>query len=222
MAFRLVCVRRRRSIQLRVHPDGALEVRGPWRCTLSEARSAIRHHEGWLRDTVERVRTAAAARPALTEGTRIPLLDEDLTLRLATGSRTAVRREGGEIRVSGPDLGETSVGAALARWYRQEARARLTARLRELAAPLGVAPARVVIRAQRTRWGSCSSRGTISLNWRLLLVPGELADYVLVHELCHLRHLSHSRAFWALVAGAIPDWAERRARLRTLQGSLPL
>ena len=222
VAFRLVRVRRRRSIQLRVHPDGALEVRGPWRCTLTDARSAIRQHAGWLRSTVERVRAAAAARPALTDGTWLPLLDDVVTLRLAAGARATVRREGAEIRVSGPDLGESSVRAALTGWYRREARRRLPARLWELAAPLGVAPARIAIRGQRTRWGSCSSRGTVSLNWRLLLVPEEVADYVLVHELCHLRHLSHSRAFWAMVGAAIPDWAERRSRLRTLQGSLPL
>ena len=87
---------------------------------------------------------------------------------------------------------------------------------------VGVRPQRVTIRGQRTRWGSCSTHGTISLNWRLLQVPGELVDYVLVHELCHLRHMDHSPRFWALVAETVPDHARRRARLDALQGTLPV
>ena len=83
-------------------------------------------------------------------------------------------------------------------------------------------PARLAIRGQRTRWGSCTSRGTVSLNWRLVLLPSRLADYVIVHELCHLRHMNHSRRFWSLVASVIPDWAERRSELDAAQATLAL
>ena len=81
---------------------------------------------------------------------------------------------------------------------------------------------RVTIRQQKTRWGSCSSQGTICLNWRLLLLPSDLCDYVLVHELCHLRHLDHSAKFWSLVESVFPDYEERERRLESLQGTLAL
>jgi predicted metal-dependent hydrolase len=82
------------------------------------------------------------------------------------------------------------------------------------AAVLGVSYSRIAIRDQRTRWGSCSSRGTLSFNWRLALAPFEVLDYVVVHELCHLCHPNHSPDFWRLVSARRPDWRVQRAWLR--------
>jgi predicted metal-dependent hydrolase len=84
----------------------------------------------------------------------------------------------------------------------------------EEAEALGVSYGRIEVRDQRTRWGSCSPRGTLSFNWRLALAPLEVLDYVVVHELCHLREANHSPRFWRLVAERRPDWREQRAWLR--------
>jgi predicted metal-dependent hydrolase len=90
----------------------------------------------------------------------------------------------------------------------------LVAMLIEDEAPeLGVEPKRVQIRDQRSRWGSCSTRGTLSFNWRLVLAPFEVLDYVVVHELCHLREPNHSRRFWKLVEQRRPDWRAQRGWL---------
>ena len=103
---------------------------------------------------------------------------------------------------------------------RQRARQELPGRLLELAAAHGLSVTRVSIRNQRTRWGSCGRDGHISLNWRLVLMPPGVRDYVLVHELMHLRRLDHSRAYWRLVAAACPDYREARQWLRTHGPSL--
>ncbi|TSE26802.1 hypothetical protein Tsedi_00511 [Tepidimonas sediminis] len=95
-----------------------------------------------------------------------------------------------------------------------QARADLAARVAHWAPRLGVRPQRLRLSSARTRWGSASSRGTVSLNWRLVCLPDPLRDYVVVHELAHLRELHHGPAFWALVAQALPDWTVRRAELR--------
>jgi predicted metal-dependent hydrolase len=84
----------------------------------------------------------------------------------------------------------------------------------EEAPALGVAYRRIEVRDQRTRWGSCSPGGTLSFNWRLVLAPLEVLDYVVVHELCHLREPNHSRSFWSLVESRRPGWREQRAWLR--------
>jgi hypothetical protein len=102
-----------------------------------------------------------------------------------------------------------------------EAEARVAARelvtmvLEEEAPALGVSYARVQIRDQRTRWGSCSARGTLSFNWRLALAPLEVLDYVVVHELCHLREPNHSARFWRLVSSRRPGWRTQRDWLTT-------
>ncbi|WP_236640400.1 M48 family metallopeptidase [Tepidimonas charontis] len=97
-----------------------------------------------------------------------------------------------------------------------QARVVLAARVAHFAPLLGVQPRALRLSSARTRWGSASSRGTIALNWRLAFVPAPLADYVVVHELAHLREMHHGPAFWALVAQVLPDYAERRAALRRI------
>ncbi len=96
----------------------------------------------------------------------------------------------------------------------------LPARLLELAAAHGLAVSRVSVRSQRTRWGSCGRDGHISLNWRLVLMPDWVRDYVMIHELMHLRRLDHSTRYWRLVADAYPDYAGARQWLRAYGPSL--
>ncbi len=103
---------------------------------------------------------------------------------------------------------------ALERWYRRRARAESEPLLNDACATLGVSYKRLTIRAQRTRWGSCSSSGTMSFNWRLLLAPREVLEYVVWHEACHLREMNHSRRFWALVAEHCPGYREQVRWLR--------
>ncbi|MGQ9724429.1 MAG: M48 metallopeptidase family protein, partial [Tepidimonas sp.] len=97
---------------------------------------------------------------------------------------------------------------------RAQARLRFAARIAHYAPLLAVRVAALRVSSARTRWGSASTRGTISLNWRLVCLPGELLDYVVVHELAHLREMHHGPAFWALVGSVLPDYADRRAALR--------
>lgn len=104
---------------------------------------------------------------------------------------------------------------------RERARRELPTRLLELAAPLGLTVCRISVRNQRWRWGSCSRTGHICLNWRLVQMPPWVRDYVLIHELMHLKRLDHSRAFWKLVAVACPSYKEARAWLRSVASVEP-
>ncbi|MBU1176261.1 MAG: M48 family metallopeptidase [Alphaproteobacteria bacterium] len=100
-------------------------------------------------------------------------------------------------------------------WLKTEADNDLQARVAVHAATLGVTPSGITLRGQSSRWGSCSSRGRLSFNWRLVLAPPFVLDYVAAHEVAHLRHMNHSPAFWAEVARALPDHARGRAWLRS-------
>lgn len=103
---------------------------------------------------------------------------------------------------------------------RRRARQLVSALAEEEAGRIGVSYRRIRIGAQRTRWGSCSPTGTLSFNWRLVLAPPEVADYVVVHELCHLRVPNHSRSFWSLLEQHRPQWRDQRAWLREHGGEL--
>jgi predicted metal-dependent hydrolase len=108
-------------------------------------------------------------------------------------------------------LDRVEIGEAEAR---RLARSRVTEAVRRAAPRLGVTFSRIAIRDQKTRWGSCSTRGTLSFSWRLVLAPGEILEYVVVHELCHLREPNHSPRFWTLVERARPTFAAEREWLR--------
>lgn len=226
-------VPRRRHVHLMVNDGGTLEVRAPWRFSLPSAREVLRENAQWVLRTLENAREKLAGRPRLVSGARLPLLDACLRLDVrpraqidlfgtARRPRGSVERRGGVLRTSPASLDEGEVRRLLESWYRGAAARHLASRVEHYAPRLGVEPASVAIRGQRTCWGSCSGQGRISLNWRLMMVPGAFADYVVVHELCHLRHMNHSPRFWAMVESAIPDYRQRARGLRALQGSLPL
>lgn len=109
---------------------------------------------------------------------------------------------------------EATIRAALVAWYRRQARAIITERLAYWNSRYGFTYHRVAIKEQKTRWGSCSRKGNLNFNWRLLLAPLPILDYVVIHELCHLKEQNHAQRFWALVAQSCPDYRERRRWLK--------
>ena len=111
--------------------------------------------------------------------------------------------------------------AALAEgWLREFAREHFTARIEQWSPIVGARPRRIQVRNQKTRWGSASSNGTLSLNWRLMFAESEIVDYVVVHELCHLIQPDHSEAYWRLVESILPDYRDRRQALKDAADNL--
>ena len=213
---------RRRRLSLHVSDNAEVLVRIPLRATLRETHEFVQSHTAWVAKRLLLVRAQLARRRPLQDATCLPLLDSELTLRLHHAGHGLVERHDATLHVHNSCHARASIGGLLETWYRSEARTYMTGRLALLTEKTGLRPRRITIRGQKTCWGSCSARGTISLNWRLMLAPAALADYVLAHELCHLRHLNHSAAFWKLVEGLDPDCHAHRAALRRLQPSLVL
>ena len=151
----------------------------------------------------------------LCDGGEVPYLGERLLLGVGTEAlrrRAHVSRRGSELRVAlGPGM---PLRDALEAWYRRLARVEVTPRLDAAVARAGRGYSSLQIRGQRTRWASCSTSGAMSFNWRLLLAPAEILDYVVEHEVAHLAVRDHSERFWALLAGRCPDWRERERWLR--------
>ncbi|GAB0055758.1 hypothetical protein SIID45300_00053 [Candidatus Magnetaquicoccaceae bacterium FCR-1] len=203
----------RKRLALRVTAEGAIEARAPMHMSQATVERFLRDQAAWLTEQLARCRSHPPTRPVLADGVLIPLLDERLVLRVAGEGITRARRVGDELWLPVP-LSADGLELALERWYRRRAAEYLPERLAHWATRMGVTWRTVTIRGQTGRWGSCSSRGAINLNWRLMRLPVRLVDYVLVHELCHRFEMNHSPAFWERVAAVLPDWSHLRRELR--------
>jgi len=204
---------RARRMSLRVLPVVGLEVVLPRGFSLREASTLVRRNQGWVLRALDRMKAADAVRVDLVDGAEVPFLGESLTLRVVTGaSRTSTRRAGDTLTTS---LAAGVVPAeAIERWYRAQAKTHATDLAAVHAATLGVEFGRITIKDTRSRWGSCSSKGNLNFSWRLMLAPVAILDYVVAHEVAHLKELNHSPAFWAHVATLCPDFKTHRAWLR--------
>jgi predicted metal-dependent hydrolase len=205
---------RARRVRVVVEPTGAIEVVLPRRAREREAAAAVAELRPWIE---RRLAEAGALRSRLAAraGT-LPFLGEHLTLEPVAG-RSRAHRRGDVLLVPCGDA-----GLAIERWYRRMARDEVVPRLDGATAALGVSYASVRIANQRTRWGSCSTTGAMSFNWRLLLGPPEILDYVVWHEACHLVHMDHSRRFWSLLERHVPDYRTPRRWLKDHGATLVL
>jgi predicted metal-dependent hydrolase len=208
---------RARRIRVRVDPrDGAVEVVLPRRAAQREAAAAVVELRGWIGRRRAEV-AVTRARVAARDGT-VPYLGTDLVLR-AEPRRTRVHRRGDVLLVP---AGAAEAQAAIERWYRRQARVEIAPRLDAAAAAVGRPYSKLTIRDQRTRWGSCSSAGAMSFNWRLLLAPDVVLEYVVRHEACHLAVMDHSPRFWALMGQLMPGYERPRRWLRDHGATLVL
>jgi predicted metal-dependent hydrolase len=208
---------RARRARINVSADG-VEVVVPRRMALRHVKPFVEEKRPWIERTLRRIREAEdAAAVRLVDGGSVPYLGSDLALRVRVEpgrvrSHVALRGEVLQVAVGAP--GVEAVREALEGWYRRRARAEVAPRLDSACARAGTRYARLSIRAQRTRWASCSSQGAMSFNWRLLLAPPEILDYVVEHEVAHLEVLDHSDRFWRLLGSRSPAYRDHERWLR--------
>jgi predicted metal-dependent hydrolase len=207
---------RARHARILVSGDG-VEVVVPRRFPLRQVDPFVEEKRPWIERTLRRMREAETEFPParLNHGGELPYLGVRLALTVRTEPgrvRPHVARRGDRISVALAPGG--SLVDAVEGWYRRRAREEVGARLDAAVARAGVNYTSLQIRGQRTRWASCSSKGAMSFNWRLLLAPAEILDYVVEHEVAHLEVHDHSRRFWDLLASRCPQWREHERWLR--------
>ena len=220
--------RRTRTILISVDRDG-VRLAAPLDTEDDELRELVVKRAPWILRKLRALADAPAPLRFLT-GETLPYLGDDIPLCCESHGTSApeMRFEASRLRISVPaglpdeERFETVRDAVVA-WYRARATERLPAAVEDWWSRLGHGPSPpVLVRDQRKRWGSCGSDGVIRLNWRLVMLERSLIDYIVVHELSHLRIRNHSPAFWNLVARSIPDVAQRHRRLKEIALRLPL
>ena len=211
----------RRTIGFIVGPDGLL-VRAPRSLDQRHIDTALQAKAGWilrkLAEQGERLGQQDTSRPHWQHGMTLPYLGAPLCIELRPELPVPLRHqpEPATLQLRLPaDAAPEHLRHVVQRWLQTQARELLVARCHHFAPQLQVQPSRVLLSAARTRWGSANSQGQIRLNWRLIHQPPALIDYVVVHELAHLREMNHGPAFWALVAAVLPDHVERRRALKS-------
>jgi len=210
-------MRRARRYVLRVRSDGSVRVTVPLGGSRAEAVSFLEKHADWVQRERLRVRSAEGA-PRWTDGATMLLRGQRVTIQ-AAGAGTDRRVCCGDRSVRIP-AGAVDLRPYIEADLRVLAREELGPRLSELAASQGLTVAGFSIRNQKSRWGACSRNGRIALNFRLVQMPREVSDYILLHELMHLKQRNHSRRFWRLVERACPGFRGAERWLKTEGQSL--
>ena len=206
---------RRRSIGLRID-DRGLTVNMPLRASEKWLHSVLQEKAAWV---VEKLESWQAKKPApqqWVDGEPILYRGESFMLRIIPSLFDAPPQLHGTqliVHVSKTD-NPAVIEKSIMRWYRHEALQLFTECIAHFAPLLNVNPNEIKLSSARTQWGSCTTHGTVRLNWQLIKMPLHLVDYVVVHELAHLREMNHSAAFWNVVETACPDYAKRRGELR--------
>lgn len=217
VSYTLRPAKRRMSLNI---DERGLRVSLPRGIPLAEVDSFIRQHGEWVLNKLEEYSHRAGRRQIMIhDGQRLPLLGGEVTLRIGSGNN---RFRWFDTLLELLPRPNADMDALTRRAFQAKALEVFDKRLRHFADLGGYELPPLALSAARTRWGSCSSESGIRLNWRLIHLPLDLIDYVVCHELAHLRQMNHSPRFWAEVAKLCPDWQERRQILKESGRELPL
>ena len=210
--------RRKKTVAVTVDPAGSVLVVAPEHLAIARLDAIVLRKAEWIARRLRRaeVHGSTPAPREFVSGESVLYLGRHYRLKVHPDDAGEAKLRGGWLHVPAPAGAQQTahVRAALVSWLRRHAAERLPERVEAWRARAGVPPPRVVVADQRKRWGSCDHRGTIRLNWRIVQAPMRLVDYVVVHELVHLRHRGHGRDYWQAVGRVMPDYERRREELR--------
>jgi predicted metal-dependent hydrolase len=212
---------KRRSIALIVERDGSLVVRAPMQASDDTISRLVESKADWIKATQEKARKLGPApvRKKFVDGEEFYFMGQLYRLEIVKGKQTALHLDD-SFKMS--PMTRPKARLAFEAWYKKQAKALIPGRVSQLAKTHGFEYQKIRISSARTRWGSCSTQGTLSFTWRLVMAPEDMIDYVIVHELVHLRFHNHSRDFWRQVELLMPDYKEKRLWLKKNAGFLTL
>jgi predicted metal-dependent hydrolase len=222
---------KRKTIGITVDRNGKVKVSAPLYVSEKEIREVVQEKTDWIAKKVNEVRkrNLNTVHKEFVSGEEFLYLGEKYTLKIAEldlakpevliqADTIVVYIFKGLTRESRKQV----VKETLIKWYRQCFTEVVEERIEKYSLYLSVSPRKVVVKDQKTRWGSCSEKRNINLNWRLVMAPIEIIDYVVVHELCHLRIMNHSKDFWNLIESTLPNYRESRGWLKVNGSSLEM
>lgn len=221
-SFSVEVVRTDRKKSASIQLDGVhVKVSVPKTLSKIRVRDLIAKKSVWIKQKIKEVEMAPPMKPKeYVSGETFPYLGKNYRLKvinISDGSAPSLTLTDGYFKAYVSKALANSqeiIKSLLVDWYKEHASIRLAEKTERLAKIIGIAPNSVRVKGYKSRWGSCSPEGNISYNWRIILTPHRIIDYVVIHELCHLLELNHSSRFWKHVAQYAPDWKERKDWLK--------
>ncbi len=214
----------RKTLAIHVYPDGSVVVDAPVGSGLDAVEAKVKKRGGWVLRQQRQFETYATSNPLprqYVSGESYRYLGRQYRLKVVADAVERVRLSRGYLTVSVADPSDTAhIQKMITAWYRQQAKRVFEERLK-LSFPrvesLGISYPTLTVRQMKSRWGSCTAVGNIILNLLLIHVPKHLIDYVVIHELCHLKEHNHSAAFYAVLERVLPDWEDQRRQLNQIE-----
>jgi len=194
---------RAQHVRLRVNPYRGLEITIPKRFPKKQIPSILQQHETWITRQLQKLQHNLQ-QAELPTSIELSCIDQTFSIRYQHASKTRLMESSHQLVIRHDS--ELQAIKRLRQWVRDQARDMLTPQLEKIADEFGFTFEKAIFRSQKSRWGSCSSSGTISLNDQLVFMPQAAVRYLMIHELCHTRHMNHSRQFWQLVNRCCPQY----------------
>lgn len=217
----IVRYRQRRTIELKLLNSQQLQLSVPLSCQLTEVEAFVKKHSKWILNTQQKLLTheQAAQRYLVAAGAIVPFMGKDYSLQVRyDGSDSTLKLTTDSLivtlSVDVRDNCQPYLTKILYDWYGNHAAAMLYKQTQLWSTNIGVSPRKICIRDSKTRWGSCSNLGNINYSWRIILTPLNVIEYLVVHELCHLKELNHSSRFWQLVESNLPEYKQSKQWLK--------
>jgi predicted metal-dependent hydrolase len=203
---------KRRTLALIVEDNGSLTVRAPMRMPATIIQEFVAKHTNWVQKKQSETRAMAPIQPKQYQpGENFLYLGREYELELVQDQQKKLVLDGRFLLAASV---QDKAELVFQNWYRQQARQIISERVKLFANKYAFHYDRIRITSARTRWGSCSTKGTLNFSWRLIMTPLDIVDYVIIHELAHTVHHNHSKRFWGLVKKILPDYKDRRKHLK--------
>lgn len=212
----VIRTQRRKTADIRVE-EGVVSIAVPLDLEPARIQQVLNSKRQWILQKLALHRQAMpASSKSFVSGESFPYLGRNYRLKVYSGSYQPAKLIQGRLEVFVPQGNEQAhrVRSALVRWYQQQAQNKLPSKAQRYAKLMGVTPQYIGIKTFKSRWGSCHGNGHIDFNWKIVLAPNRMVDYVVVHELSHLKHHDHSPQFWREVERIMPDYLECKAWLK--------
>lgn len=205
-----------KSARLQVE-DGVVSIAVPKALEVERIGQLLKDKHRWIKEKLYlHQQQQPAPRREMLSGEAFPYLGRNYRLKITTGKLQPVKLLHGRLQVVVPKAmrHEHIIRDMLTHWYRLQAEIRFKEKVRRYASVVGVEPTDVSVKTFKSRWGSCNVKGEIQFHWKVIMAPNRIVDYVVVHELCHLKHHDHSPAFWKSVERIVPDYLECKVWLK--------